>query len=152
MASYTPPGPVPNRPVPPGSWHLPRGIMDGLCTHKSHHQNLYQDVKPCMLVFVEPAPHFSRGYAGKRIGHLLFATHPHHTVIRELTPARASYSRGERGNEKGPGLLRPDPATRQCLLRGLRQEVEVLVASAAKGNKVLEPFLCVRFIRPMMNV
>jgi hypothetical protein len=30
--------------------------------------------------------------------------------------------------------------------------VEVLVASAAKGNKVLQPFLCVTFIRPVMNV
>jgi hypothetical protein len=73
-------------------------------------------------------------------------------LIRELTPASASHSKGERGKKKGPERNSPDPATRQRLLRGLRQEVEVLVASAAKGDKVLQPFLRVRFIRPMMNV
>jgi hypothetical protein len=72
--------------------------------------------------------------------------------IRELTSARASHGKGERGKKKEPGLLRPDPATRQRLLRSLRQEVEVLVASAAKGNEVLQPFLRVRFVRPVMNV
>ena len=72
--------------------------------------------------------------------------------IRELTPARVGHSKGERGKKIGPGLLRPGPATRQRLLRRLRQEVEMLVASAAKGNKVLQSFLRVRFIRPVMNV
>jgi hypothetical protein len=60
-------------------------------------------------------------------------------LIRELTPVRASHSKGERGRKKGPGLLRLAPATRQCQLRRLRQEVEVPVASAAKGDKVLQP-------------
>ena len=72
--------------------------------------------------------------------------------IRELTPARASHGKGERGKKKEPGLLRPDPTTPQRPLRSLRQEVEVLVASVAKGNKVLQPFLCVGFIRTVMNV
>jgi hypothetical protein len=30
--------------------------------------------------------------------------------------------------------------------------MEVLVASAAKGDKVLQPFLCIGFIRPVVNV
>jgi hypothetical protein len=38
-----------------------------------------------MLASTESAADFSRGCAGKGIGHLLFATHPHHPAICELT-------------------------------------------------------------------
>jgi hypothetical protein len=31
----------------------------------------------------ETGGEFVAGYAGKRIGHLLFATHPHHAAVRE---------------------------------------------------------------------
>ena len=37
-----------------------------------------------MLVFLKPGADFSRGCAGKTIGHLLFAPHPY-PGIRELT-------------------------------------------------------------------
>jgi hypothetical protein len=36
-----------------------------------------------MLVFVKLGADFSRGCAGKRIIHLLFATHPYHPGSRE---------------------------------------------------------------------
>jgi hypothetical protein len=42
--------------------------------------------KRCMLMFLKPGADFSRGCAGKRIAHLLLATHPH-AAIRELTRA-----------------------------------------------------------------
>jgi hypothetical protein len=38
-----------------------------------------------MLASIEPEGDFSAGYAGRRIGHLLFATHPLRLTLRELT-------------------------------------------------------------------
>jgi hypothetical protein len=38
-----------------------------------------------MLVFAKPGPDFSRGCTVERIGLSLFATHPHHAAIREVT-------------------------------------------------------------------
>src|SRR5215207_4869973 len=36
------------------------------------------EAKPCMLAFLKSGVDFSKGYAGQRICHLLFATHPYH--------------------------------------------------------------------------
>jgi hypothetical protein len=38
-----------------------------------------------VLVFAKPGPDFSRGCTVERIGLSLFATHPHHAAIREVT-------------------------------------------------------------------
>jgi hypothetical protein len=40
-----------------------------------------QEGKRCMLVFLKLGAHFSRGCAGRRIGHLPFVTHPRHAAI-----------------------------------------------------------------------
>jgi hypothetical protein len=41
---------------------------------------------------------FFEGYAGKRIGHSLFATHPHrHAAVREMTLVDTPYSLIGRG-------------------------------------------------------
>ena len=47
----------------------------------------YQEDKRCMLARLKSSADFLRGCAGKRIGHLLFATHPHHPGIRQLLRA-----------------------------------------------------------------
>src|SRR3712207_9135076 len=44
----------------------------------------YQEDKRCMLVPTIPGPDFWAGRVGRRIGSLLFATHPHRPAIREL--------------------------------------------------------------------
>src|SRR5215217_9715961 len=93
------------------------------------------------LLFWRPGADFSRRCAYPMIALTFLLTHP--PSIRELNPARASHSKGERGKKNGSERNSPDPATRQCLLRRLRQEVEVFMASAAKGNKVFQPLLCV---------
>jgi hypothetical protein len=50
-----------------------------------------------MLICPSSQPDFSRGCAGMRLGHLLFATHPRRLTIRESTSAMASSSKGENG-------------------------------------------------------
>jgi hypothetical protein len=45
----------------------------------------YEGDKRCMLMFLKLVVDFWRRCAGRRIGHLLFATH--HTATRELTHA-----------------------------------------------------------------
>jgi hypothetical protein len=37
-----------------------------------------------MLVSLKPGADFSRGCAGREIGHLLFATHPHHGLPHNI--------------------------------------------------------------------
>src|SRR5215203_3268249 len=91
-----------------------------------------------MLVSLRSGADFSTGVCALGNATAYFCDPP--PSIRELTPARASHSKGEQGNTKGSRLFRPDPATRQCLLRGLRQEVEMLVARATEGYQVLQPF------------
>jgi ketosteroid isomerase-like protein len=42
----------------------------------------YSELKRCVLIPAKPAPDISRGCAGKRIRHSLFATLPHYIVVR----------------------------------------------------------------------
>jgi hypothetical protein len=53
-------------------------------------EDLHQEDKRCMLVSVKLEPDFSRGCAGRRMGHLLFATHPHRLTISEVISAPLS--------------------------------------------------------------
>ena len=53
-----------------------------------YRESTYQDDKRCMLAAAKPGADFSVGCAGKRIVHLLFATHPH-PAVREWVYASA---------------------------------------------------------------
>ena len=60
--------------------------------------------KRCMLIFTKPEPDFSWGFAGRRIGHSLSATHPHrNSRIGSERHALAALSvQVYEGPQKGP--------------------------------------------------
>src|SRR5215216_6022340 len=58
----------------------------------------HSEDKRCMLASLKSGADFSRGCAGRRIGNLLFATHPHHVAVREWFYA-SSVSGGSRHSE-----------------------------------------------------
>ena len=111
---------------------------------------MYCEIKRCMLASLRLAADFSRGCAGRRIGNLLFATHPHHVAVREWFYA-SSVSGGSRHSEsvfiapiyctghKPQGVemrvLRPDRGEAMqgsgCELR----RIHPLGTSVNKGNK-----------------